>query len=109
MIRLKKDKLYIKVFGTREEMGEAAALDAAAFLNGLLSRKPEINVVFAAAPSQNDVLSFLSRMDIPWGRINAYHMDEYVGLDRNDPRSFGHYLDEHILKKVPFKSVHYIA
>lgn len=109
MTTLHKDQLTIKVFGAREEMGEAAASDAGQFINGLLARKEEINVVFAAAPSQNDLLSSLSKKDIPWNRINAYHMDEYVGLDRKDPRSFAHYLDGHIFGLVPFKSVHYIA
>lgn len=109
MTRLKKDKLTIEVFPTREEMGEAAALDAKEYLNDILSRKDEINVVFAAAPSQNDVLASLARMDIPWNRINAWHMDEYVGLDKDDPHSFAYYLDGHIFKLVPFKSVHYIA
>ena len=109
MISLEKDKLAIKVFPTREEMGEAAALDAKEYLNDILSRKDEINVVFAAAPSQNDVLASLTKMDIPWYRINAWHMDEYVGLDKADPHSFAYYLDEHIFKLVPFKSVHYIA
>ena len=80
MIKLKKDKLDIEVFKTREEMGDAAASDAREYIVDLLSRKDEINVVFAAAPSQNDLLASLSRMEIPWERINAYHMDEYVIL-----------------------------
>ena len=109
MIKLKKDKLDIEIFPTREEMGKAAALEACEYLNGILSRKEEINVVFAAAPSQNDMLAALSGMVIPWERINAWHMDEYVGLAKTDPRSFAWYLDEHIFKLVPFKSVHYIA
>ena len=106
---MKKDKLEIRIFGSREEMGAAAAADAERYLNEVLSRKDEVNVVFAAAPSQNDVLASLSRKDIPWERINAYHMDEYVGLGPEDPQSFAYYLNGHIFGLVPFKSVHYIA
>lgn len=109
MKSLKKDLLGIKIFKTREEMGEAAASDAEIYINGVLSQKNEMNIVFAAAPSQNDVLASLSKKNIPWRKINAYHMDEYVGLSRTDPPSFGHYLYEHIFSLVPFKSVHYIA
>lgn len=108
-ICLKKEKLEIEVFPTRKEMGQAAAEAAAAFILDALSRKPEIHAVFAAAPSQNDLLSALVSMDLPWERINAWHMDEYVGLDIKNPQSFGYYLNEHIFSRVPFKSVHYIA
>lgn len=109
MIEFKKDLLTVKIYQTREEMGEAAACEASKYINDLLSRQQEINIVFAAAPSQNDFLKSLSQSKIPWERINAYHMDEYVGLSREDPQSFGHYLDEHIFGLVPFKSIHYIA
>lgn len=109
MIDLEKDLLNIRVFDTREQMGEAAAKEAVSYISDLLKRKDEINIVFAAAPSQNDFLKALSRKQLEWSRINAYHMDEYVGLARKDPQSFGHYLDEHIFGLVPFKTVHYIS
>ena len=109
MWTLKQDKLNVKVFETRALMGEAAACDAEEYINSVLAGQDEMNIVFAAAPSQNDVLAALVRKNIPWERINAYHMDEYVGLKVSDPQLFGHYLDEHIFKLVPFKSVHYIA
>ncbi|MCI2107352.1 MAG: 6-phosphogluconolactonase [Bacteroidales bacterium] len=109
MIELKKDLLDIKVFDSRGKMGAAAAEEATAYIKEILKKKDEINIVFAAAPSQDDFLEAFSKKPIEWGRINAYHMDEYVGLSRKDPQSFGHYLDEHIFNLVPFKSVHYIA
>ena len=40
--------------------------------------------------------------------INAYHMDEYIGLDKNAPQGFGNFLKAHIFGLVPFKSVNYI-
>lgn len=105
---MKSDLMQIEVFPTREEMGAAAAEEAAAYINDVLSKKEELNVVFAAAPSQNDFLAALTKKDIPWERINAWHMDEYVGLTQDAPQRFGHFLDVHIFKQVPFKSVHYL-
>lgn len=90
-------------------MGEEAANEAANYISNMLASQNEINIVFAAAPSQNDFLRALSKKDIEWGKINAFHMDEYVGLTRKDRQSFGHYLDEHIFNLASFKSVHYIA
>ncbi len=90
-------------------MGESAAKDISAKIKELLAEKKEINMVFAAAPSQNDVLKALvADKTIEWNRINAYHMDEYIGLNKNAPQGFGNFLKSHIFGLVPFKSVNYI-
>ena len=103
------DKLNVKAFETRVEMGEIAALDIKNKFCELLKQKEEINVIFAAAPSQNDVLKSLTLdKDIEWNRINAFHMDEYIGLSKDAPQGFGNFLKEHIFGLVPFKSVNYI-
>ena len=105
----KKDLLTVNIYDTRAQMGLHAAEDIAACMRNLLSGKESINMCFAAAPSQNDVLESLLSMPLPWDRVNAFHMDEYVGLKKEDKQSFGYYLDEHIFKKVPFKAVYYVA
>jgi len=107
--QLLKDCLTVKIYDSRTEMGESAAADIKACIKSLLAQKDEINMIFAAAPSQNEVLSSLaSDNEIQWQRINAYHMDEYIGLDRNAPQGFGNFLREHLFGLVPFKSVNYI-
>lgn len=105
----KKDNLTVLVFENRAQMGCCAADDIAACIESLLKEKDELNMIFAAAPSQNDTLDALCKKDLPWGKINALHMDEYAGLDKNHPQSFGKYLYDHIFSKVPFKSVKYIS
>ena len=104
-----KDNLKVKIFENRTKMGECAADEIAECVTKLLSEKEEINMIFAAAPSQNDMLEALCKKALPWERINALHMDEYVGLDKNHPQSFGKYLYDHIFGKVNFKSVKYIS
>ena len=109
MKRLKVNKLEVQIYENRTLMGEAAARDIKAKIAELLSQKAEINMIFAAAPSQNDVLKALVEdKDIEWARVNAYHMDEYIGLDKDAPQGFGNFLKEHIFGLVPFKSVNYI-
>ncbi len=104
-----KDKLKVNVYENRTLMGEAAARDIKQRIISLLSEKAEINMIFAAAPSQNDVLKALVEdKEIEWNRVNAYHMDEYIGLDKNAPQGFGNFLKAHIFGLVPFKSVNYI-
>lgn len=101
----KKDKLKVKVHSTRAEMGVAAAKDAATIINQLLKEKESINAIFAAAPSQNEFLETLRKETIDWNRINAFHMDEYVGLHPDSPQGFANFLRKKILSKVVFKSV----
>lgn len=106
---ISKDNLKVKIFENRTAMGECAANEIAECVARLLSEKEEINMIFAAAPSQNDMLETLCQKALPWERINALHMDEYVGLDKNHPQSFGKYLYDHVFGKVNFKSVKYIS
>ena len=105
----RKDRLTVKVMDSRTEMGEVAAHDIHDRILALLAEKDEINMIFAAAPSQNDVLkSLVECPDIPWNRINAFHMDEYIGLDKSAPQGFGNFLKAHLFDLVPFKSVNLI-
>ena len=109
MKTLKKDKLVVEIYENRTLMGEAAARDIKAKIAELLEESQEINMIFAAAPSQNDVLkSLVEDKEIEWKRVNAYHMDEYIGLDKDAPQGFGNFLKAHIFDLVPLKSVNYI-
>ena len=108
MKELVADKLNVKILPNRTKMGDVAAADIVAVMKEILAKKDEINVIFAAAPSQNDVLKALVESDVEWNRINAFHMDEYIGLEKTAPQSFGNFLYEHIFGLVPFKSVNLI-
>ena len=70
------DQLHVNAFETREKMAGSAALKAGAQIISLLQVKPYLNIIFAAAPSQDEFLKAL--IDFPgidWQRINAFHMD----------------------------------
>lgn len=109
MKSLKQDCLEIQIYDTRAEMGKAAARDIGECLRSLLRQKEQVNVIFAAAPSQNEVLAELvADKSIPWNRVNAFHMDEYIGLAAGAPQAFGNFLRAHIFGLVNMASVHYI-
>ena len=109
MRSFKKDLLNVNIYDSRSEMGGAAAADIKAAILAALADKETINMIFAAAPSQNEVLANLANdKEIPWGRVNAFHMDEYIGLDKDAPQGFGNFLRDHIFGIAPFKSVSYI-
>lgn len=53
--------------------------------------------IFAAAPSQDALLTYLARReDIDWAGVTAFQMDEYIGLARSAPQRFAHYLAERL-------------
>ncbi len=107
--QVKVDNVDVSIYENREQMGKISAVVAAEKMRELLRNQPHINMVFAAAPSQNEFLEYLSQeKGIDWNRINAFHMDEYIGLKDDAPQRFGNYLNEHIFNKFSFKSIHYI-
>ncbi len=104
------DKLDVKIYDNRQSMGQAAADDAIAYLKELLAKQDEVWAIFAAAPSQNDVLAALvAAGDVDWSRVHAIHMDEYVDLAEDAPQGFGNFLRRAIFEKLPFASIEYIG
>ncbi len=106
MRTMKQDRLDVRIYDSRAEMGKAAAADIAACIRRLLREKEQIRMIFAAAPSQNEVLAALKDdKTIEWGRIHAFHMDEYVGIDPDAPQGFARFLKNALFDHVPFASV----
>ena len=104
----KKDTMRVCIYDSRKSMGVGAAEEAVAYIKDLLAIKEEVNIIFAAAPSQNEFLEAVALSDIDWSRVNAFHMDEYIGLPKEAPQGFGNFLRRAIFDKVPFKSVSYL-
>ncbi|SFB82417.1 glucosamine-6-phosphate deaminase [Parapedobacter composti] len=105
----KVDLLTIQQYDSRAAMGSAAASAVVRELQSLQQKQETVNIVFAAAPSQNEFLEALVHTPgIDWTRINAFHMDEYIGLPDDAPQRFGNFLKERIFGKLPFRSVNYL-
>ncbi len=103
----KIDNLEVNIYDTREEMGKFSAQEAIQCIQNLLEKKTEVNCVFAAAPSQSDFLQELCKTDaIDWSRVNAFHMDEYLGLPIGSENSFSGFLNNAIFDKKNFKATY---
>lgn len=108
MILKKVVNLPVKIFENRAEMGVAAAKDAAKIINEIIAKNGVANIVFAAAPSQNDLLENLLKENIDWSKVRGFHQDEYIGIDASEPAGFGNFLNRAIFEKVNFKELHYL-
>ncbi|MDZ7634488.1 MAG: glucosamine-6-phosphate deaminase [Bacteroidales bacterium] len=101
--------LNVNVFPTRLEMGLTAGRDVEARIAGLLKFQDEVRMVFAAAPSQNEMLDYLAGSEIiDWSRVTAFHMDEYIGLNGGADQLFSLYLERRLFNKVKMKNIHLI-
>jgi len=108
-LRARVGLLNARVYPTRALMGAAAAEDCAAALHAILASTGRCRALFAAAPSQNELLAGLTpARGIDWTSVEPFHMDEYLGLGPGAPQRFGAYLDEHLFGKLPFGTVHYM-
>lgn len=94
------DALRVRVFADRAALGAAAAADVAAAIAGRIGRAGRANVIFAAAPSQDEMLEGLIAAGIDWSRVVGFHMDEYLGIGPEHPASFRRYLREHLFERV---------
>lgn len=104
------DKLLVHRNATREELGIAAGKAVISKINEILKSKKKIRMIFAAAPSQNETLDYLvnHKDEVEWNRICAFHMDEYIGLEKNSPQSFSSFLKRKIFDQLAFECVHLI-
>ena len=96
-------------FADRTEMGAAAAADVADELRARLAEQDAVRMVFAAAPSQSNMLDRLvAAPGIDWSRVTAFHMDEYLELPPGAPARFANWLDRAVFTRLPFAEVHRI-
>jgi glucosamine-6-phosphate deaminase len=105
----KVDSMDIRLATTRKDLGEQAGSDIAEAIRTHLQKQPHLRMIFAAAPSQREMLhTLVQQPGIDWNRITAFHMDEYIGLPASSPQSFGMWLRATIFDRVPFADVHLI-
>jgi glucosamine-6-phosphate deaminase len=109
ILRTTVDQLKVEVYADRRALGGAAGRRTAAKMKELLAVKPTIRMIFAAAPSQNELLETLVRSEgIDWSRVTAFHMDEYIGLPADAPQRFSRFLSERLFDLVKPGQVHLI-
>jgi len=101
--------MKIRIFKTKDNMGKAAADEAARILINTIKEKGEANFIVATGASQFEFLENLTSIpSIDWSKTTMFHLDEYVGLPETHPASFRKYLKERLIKKVNPGNVHLI-
>ena len=102
------DKLTVKVFRSKEELGLAAAQHAQALVNEIMETKASVNLLFSTGASQFTFVNALAECGLPWNQIHAFHLDEYLGMEEEHPASFRLWLKERIERRYHPASFSYI-
>jgi glucosamine-6-phosphate deaminase len=99
--RFQEENLEVFVYESRALAGRAAALGIVQAIRSRQRTHGIANVVFAAAPSQDEFLAGLvATGEIDWSGVAAFHMDEYLGINGDHPASFRRYLQERLFRLV---------
>lgn len=97
----KVQDLRVSVYRTNEELGQAAAEEAAGIIQGAIEERGEAHVILATGNSQLTFLAALrARQDIEWSKVHIFHMDEYVGIDAEHRASFPAFLRRHLVDHI---------
>lgn len=102
--RMTVGNLKLEIHDSRESAGESAARAVAHAFEDLDRRGESISMIFATGASQLAVLEALTAVPgLPWGKIQGFHMDEYVGISDMHPASFRRYMREKLVQRVAMK------
>jgi len=101
--------MNVNIFGTKEEMGAAAAKKAADALKSAINEKGKAVFVAATGASQFEFLDMLTKeQGIDWQKTEMFHLDEYTGIPDTHPASFRGYLKQRLIDVVKPGAVHLI-
>lgn len=107
MRNTEQHRIYIQP--TREKMGTLASSHIAAEIRHRLQLQEKVRIIFAAAPSQSEMLLALAQeQGVDWTRVEAFHMDEYIGLPDSAPQNFRFWLQREFFSRVPLGRVELI-
>jgi glucosamine-6-phosphate deaminase len=102
--------MILKIFDDRTSLALAAAEQAADTLRRAIDEHGDCRVVLATGNSQLALLDALAKMtEIAWKKVEAFHLDEYVGLAATHPASFRKYLMERFIRKTGIEMFHGVA
>lgn len=99
--------MEIKVFADRKSMAASAANQAANAIRRAIGEHGKARLVAATAASQREFLENLTQAPaIDWSRVEAFHLDEYIGLPMSHPGSFRKMFTEQFIDRTGISKYH---
>src|SRR5437764_4784549 len=99
--------MLLKVFPDKSSLSQAAAEQAAKAILRAIEVRGRARIVAATAASQNEFLDALTRASgIEWSKVEAFHLDEYIGLPVTHPGSFRLMLLKQLIQRTGITNYH---
>src|SRR5579864_5358472 len=99
--------MLLRVFSDKTALGCAAAGQAATAIRRAISERGQARIIAATAASQFEFLEALTKAPaIDWNRVEAFHLDEYIGLPITHPGSFRKMLMQQLVGKTGIMHYH---
>lgn len=99
--------MLLRVFPDKTSLGEAAAEQAARAIRSAITERGRARIIAATAASQLEFLDALTQEPgINWQEVEAFHLDEYIGLPVTHPGSFRKMLLEQLIAKTGIRRYH---
>jgi len=100
------DQMRVRIYSDKNQLGAAAAEYVAGVIHDAIGARGRARVLFATGASQFEFLDALVKKAIAWAHVEAFHLDEYVGIPDTHPASFRRYLRERLFDPVQPGAVH---
>ncbi|HEY8672053.1 MAG TPA: 6-phosphogluconolactonase, partial [Terriglobales bacterium] len=99
--------MNLRIFSDKSSLGRAAAEHAASMVREAIRSRGDARIIAATGASQFEFLDELTKArDIDWGRVEMFHLDEYLGIPLTHPASFRKYLLQRLINKVGIRRCH---
>ncbi len=101
--------MFVKIFSDATSLAHAAAEQASAAIRAAIRDKDRCRIVVATGSSQFPFLDALTTTaDVDWTKVEAFHLDEYVGIPITHPGSFRKMLLERVVRKTGIVKYHLV-
>ena len=99
--------MKLRIFKDKLSLGKAAAEHAAGVIRQAIADRGGARIIAATAASQKEFLEALtSSPGIDWHLVEAFHLDEYIGLPITHPGSFRKMFLEQLIDKTRIANFH---
>ena len=100
--------ININISRTSVEMGSKAASLIASLLRDAVKENGSARIILSTGQSQFEMFDALVKQDVPWNKVEMFHLDEYVNLPISHKASFRKYLNERFVSKVDLKAAYFV-
>lgn len=97
----KVEELRVSVFDNPASLAAKAAEELKGIIAESVAARGVASIVLSTGNSMLEFMSALRRLpNVPWNKVQVFHLDEYLGMSEDHPASFRRYLRENLVDVV---------